>query len=138
MSDAVASELRADGRAVKHDGTKRSRTSSAASAARAGTIHNSRDGHRRFFQNPPPPDGPRRSSAPLDTLPAARARVGGSGTLVGGGILCRVRTLDISGPLATATNDAPLGDSLDYSNVIEDEEGRTASHNPSTDKSALG
>ena len=105
--DAVASGLHADEHAVKPHGTRRNRTSSAASGARAGRVRSSRDGNREFFQNPPPPDGPRRPRAAAGPLPAAGAHAPGNGTIAGDDAPCPSRWPDTAGPPAAATRAVP-------------------------------
>ncbi len=94
------------------------------------TARNNRDANRGFFQNPSPPDGPRKTQVAPRTLPAADAHAGDNGTPVDGGIPCRDHRPDIAVPLAIATIDAPPGDRLDYSNAIEDEQGKTSARSP--------
>ena len=97
----VANGLHAGEHDVKPHGIRRNRTSSAANGAPAGRVRSSRDGNREFFQNRPPPDGPRPQVARL--LPAACALVPGSGTLAGGDVPCPSRWPDTAGPPAAAT-----------------------------------
>jgi hypothetical protein len=136
--DAVANGLHADGRVVKPFGTTRNRTSSAASGDWAGTARNTPAENREFFQNPPPPDGPRRPPAALRHSLAAGADAPGNGSLVGGGTLSPARSPDTDRPHATATNAARLAGRTRYSTVSEDEGEKTTSRIPSTDRSAYG
>jgi len=136
--DAVANGLHADGRVVKPFGTTRNRTSSAASGDWAGTARNTPAENREFFQNPPPPDGPRRPPAALRHSLAAGADAPGNGSLAGGGTLSPARSPDTDRPHATATNAARLAGRTRYSTVSEDEGEKTTSRIPSTDRSAHG
>lgn len=116
----------------------RNRTSSKVSDGWAGTVRSSRAANRGFFQNPPPPDGPRRPAVESRTLPAAHVHAPGSGTLAAGDAACPSRWPDTARPPAAATRAAPLRRRLRYSSVREDEAERTTSRTPSTDKAALG
>ena len=136
--DAVANGLHADGRVVKPFGTTRNRTSSAASGDWAGTARSNPAENRESFQNPLPPDGPRRSAAALRPPLAADADVPGNGSLAGGGTLSPARSSDTDRPLATATDAVQLAGSSRYSTAREDEGEKTTSRTPSTDRSASG
>jgi len=136
--NAVANGLRADEHAAKLHGIRCSRTSSAASGAAARSVRNSRGGNREFFQNPPPPDGPRRPGMTPGPLPAAFAHALGNGTIAGDGDACPYRLPDTARPPAVVTRAAPPGRRLCYSTAREDEAERTTSRIPSTDKSAHG
>ena len=134
--NAAANGLHADEHAVKPHGTRRNRTSSAANGAPAGSVRSSRGGNRGFFQNPPPPDGPRRPQAAPAPLPAADAHALGNGRLAGGGAPCPARWPDTAGPPAAATRAAPRPRRLYYSTAKEDAAEKTTSRTPSADKSA--
>ena len=136
--DAAANGLRADEHDVKPHGTRRNRTSSAASDAGVGRVRNSRDENRRFFQNPPPPDGPRRPPVATGPLPAACVHVLGNGTIAGDGAACPCRLPDIAGLPVAVTKPAPPGRRLCCSTAREDEGENTTSRTPSRDKSAHG
>jgi hypothetical protein len=136
--NAAASGLRADERDVKPHGTRRNRTSSAASGAGMGRVRNSQGENKGFFQNLPPPDGPRRSEMATEALPAAFVHVLGNGTIADDGALCPCRLPDTARPPAAATRAAPPARRLCYSTAREDEGERTTSHTPSIDKSAHG
>jgi len=136
--NAVAIGLHARGRVVKPFGTTTNRTSSKASGDWAQTARSNPAENREFFQNPPPPDGPRRPPAALRRPFAARADALDNGSLVGGGTPSPARSPDTGGPLATATNAAPLAGSPRYSIAREDEGERTVPRTPSKDRSAYG
>ena len=136
--DAVANGLHADGRVVKPFGTTRNRTSSAASGDWAETARNTPAENREFFQNPPPPDGPRRPPAALRPPFAADAGAPGNGSLAGGGTLSPARSPDTDRPHAIATNAVRLADSPCYNIASEDEGEKTTSRTPSKDRSAHG
>ena len=129
-----ANGLRAGEHDVKLHGTRRNRTSSAVSGDPTGSVHNSRGGNRGFFQNRPPPDGPRSQAARL--LPVAFAHAPGNGMLADVGAPCLARWPDTDTPPAAATKDARRPRRLDYSTAKEDAAERTTSHIPSRDKSA--
>jgi hypothetical protein len=137
-TDAVANELHADGRVVKPFGTTRNRTSSAASGDWAGTARSNPAENRESFQNPLPPDGPRRLAAALRPPLAADADVPGNGSLADGGTLSPARSSDTDRPHAIATNAVQLAGSSRYSIAREDEGEKTTSRTPSTDRSAHG
>ena len=136
--NAVANELRADEHAVKPHGTRRNRTSSAASDAAAGSVRNSRGGNRGFFPNLPHPDGPRQPRATAGPLPAAFVHAHGNGTIADDGAPCPCRLPDTAAPPAAVTSAVPLGRRLRYSTAREDEAEKTTSRTPSRDKSAHG
>jgi hypothetical protein len=133
---AAASGFRADGLAVKPHGTRRSRTSSAASGAAAGRVRNSRGGNRDLFQNPPPPDGPRRPGMTVEPLPAAGEHALGNGKIVVGGAPCPPRWPDTVRPPTAVTRVAPLPRRRRYSTEREGEAEKTTSRIPSRDKCA--
>ena len=136
--NAVAIGLHAHGRVVRPFGTTTNRTSSRASGDWAGTARSNPAENRGFFQNPPPPDGPRRPPAALRPPSAADAGVLGNGSLAGGGTLSPARSPDTDRPHAIATNAARLADSPRYSIAREGEGEKTTSRTPSIDRSALG
>lgn len=135
----VANGLHAFAHAVKPHGTRRNRISSAESAARAGRVHNSPGENREFFQNCPPPDGPR-TPPPLarPMPPAASEHARGNGELAPGGAPCHARSPDTGVPPATPTRPAPPPNRRRYSTVPEHDRGRTTARTPSTDRSAHG
>ena len=137
-NSAVANGLHADGRVVKPFGTTTNRTSSAVSGDWAGTVRSNPAENRGFFQNPLPPDGPRRSPTALRPPFAASADAPDNGSLVGGGNPSLARSPDTDRPHATATNVAPLAGRARYSTAREDEGEKTTSGTPSTDRSAYG
>lgn len=128
------SGLHADELAVKPHGTSTNRTSSRASDAPARRVRSSRAENRGFFQNPPPPDGPRRPWAA--SLPAADVHALGNGTIAGDDVPCPCRLPDTAGPQAAVSKAAPLDRRLRYSTVREDEGEKTTSRTPSTNRSA--
>jgi hypothetical protein len=136
--NAAANGLRADGLAVKPHGTRRNRTSSAASGAAVGRVHNSPGANREFFRNPPPPDGPRRPEMAVGPLPAAFVHVLGNGTIADDGAPCLDRLPDTARPPTAATRVVPLPRRRRYSTEREGEAEKTTSRIPSTDKSAHG
>ena len=136
--DAVANGLHAHERVVKPFDTTRNRTSSRASGDWAGTARSNPAENRGFFQNPPPPDGPRRSPAALRPPFAAGADAPGNGSLAGGGTPSPARSPDTDRPQATATIAARLAGRPRYNTASEDEGEKTASRIPSTDRSAHG
>jgi hypothetical protein len=103
-----------------------------------GRVRNSQGENNGFFQNPPPPDGPRRSGMATGPLPAAFVHVLGNGTIADDGALCPCRLPDTARPPAAATRAAPPARRLCYSTAREDEGERTTSRTLSTDKSAYG
>ena len=133
---AAATGLPADELAVKRHGTRHNRTSSAASGDGAGIVHNSRGGNKGFFQNRPPPDGPRQPRAAAGPLPAAGVHALDNGTIGGDGAPCPGRWPDTAGLPAAATRAVPLGHSLRYSTARADDGEKTTSRIPSRDKSA--
>jgi len=136
--NAVAIGLHAHGRVVKPCGTTTNRISSRASGDWAETARSNPAESREFFQNPPPPDGPRRSPAAGRPAFAASADAPGNDSLAGGGTPSHVRSPDTDWPHAIATNAAPLVGSPRYSTAKEDEGEKTASRTPSRDRSAYG
>jgi hypothetical protein len=136
--EVAPSGLHADELAVKPPGTSTNRTASAASDAPARTVRNNRDENRRFFQNPPPPDGPRTAAMDRQTFPPAAAHAHDSGTLAAAGTPGPVHSPDIAAPPATPTNAAPPGGSPRCNSVPDNEGDRTAAHTPSTGRSAHG
>ena len=138
-NDAIPNGLRAGERAVKPHGTSTNRISSAASDAPAGTTGNSRAGNTGFFQNPPPPDGPRTSPpTALRTPPPAGAFARGNDKPAGGGTPCPPHSLDNAVPPATRTTAAPSLGRLRYSTAPGDERAKTTSRTPLEDRSAHG
>ena len=103
---------------------------------RVGRVRNSRGGNRGFFQNPSPPDGPRRPGMATGFLPAAFVHVLGNGTIAGDGTACPCRWPDTARPPVVVTRAAPPGRRLCYSTAREDEGEKTTSRTPSRDKSA--
>jgi hypothetical protein len=132
--NAVAIGLHAHGRVVKPFDTTTNRTSSRANGDWAGTARSNPAESREFFQNPPPPDGPRRP--PAAGRPPFGVAALGNGSLAGGGTPSPARSPDTGRPHAIATNAAPLADSPRYSTAREDEGEKTASRTPSRDRSA--
>ena len=118
---------------VKPHGIRRNRTSSAANAAPAGIVRSSQDGNREFFQNRPPPDGPRPQAR---LLPAAFAHAPGNGRIVGVGTACPARWPDTAGPPVAATRDGLHPHRLYYSTGKGHAAEKTTSRIPSADKSA--
>jgi hypothetical protein len=106
-NDAIANALRADERDVRHCGTRRNRTSSAASGARAGRVRSSPDENREFFPKKSHPDGPRRPPFALGSLAAAGEPVPGSGEIAGDDIPCPCRWPDNAAQPATASISLP-------------------------------
>jgi len=136
--NAVAIGLHARGRVVKPFGTTRNRTSARASGGWPRTARSNPAGNREFFRNPPPPDGPRRPQAAGWPPCAADADALGNDSLAGGGTPSPARSPDTGGPLATATNVAPLVGSPGYSIAREDEGEKTTSRTPSKGRSEIG
>ena len=132
---AIPSGPHADGRDVKPHGIRRNRTSSAASVAPARRARSSRDGHRRFFQNPQPSDGPRRPAA-AEVLPAASAPALGNRAPAGDDALSLAPSPDTAGRHAAATTAAPLPNRLARSTAHGGGEEKTTARSPSTDRSA--
>jgi len=118
---------------VKPHGIRRNRTSLAANAAPAGSVRSNRDGNREFFQNRPPPDGPRPQAR---LLPAAFAHAPGNGRIVGVGAACPARWPDTAGPPVAATRDGLHPHRLYYSTGKGHAAEKTTSRIPSADKSA--
>jgi hypothetical protein len=116
----------------------RNRTSSAAIDAGAENARNSRGENRGFFQNLPPPDGPRRPETAAGPLPAACALARGNGMIVDDDAPCRRRWPDTAAPPAVGTKAVPPGYRLRYSTGREDEEEKTTARTPSISKSADG
>ena len=121
--DPVANALHADEHDVRHCGTRRNRTSSAASDAVAGRVRSSRDGNREFFQKKPLADGPRRPPLALRPLAAAGERVPGSGKIAGDNVPCPCRWPDTAAQPATATISWPPCYMPDYSSAPKNEGG---------------
>ena len=121
--DPVANALHADEHDVRHCGTRRNRTSSAASGAAAGRVRSSRDGNREFFPKKPLPDGPRRLSLALAPLAAAGELVPGSGTIAGDDVPCPSRSPDTAARPATATISWPPCYMPCYSSAPKNEGG---------------
>ena len=136
--EPAPSGLHADELAAKPHGTNANRTASAANDAPARRVRNSQAENRRFFQNPPPPDGPRTASMPRQTFPAAAVHAHDSGSPADAGTPCPAHSPDIAAPPATSTNAAPPGGSSRCNSVPENEGERTAAHTPSIGRSAHG
>ena len=113
------------------------RTSSAASGDAGRTTRNSRGGNREFFQNPPPPDGPRRPGMDSRPVPVADAHALGTDTIARDDAPCPCRWPDTAATPTAGTRAAPPGRKLRYSTGREDEGEKTTSRTPSTDRSAL-
>ena len=136
--NAAANGLHADEHAVKPHDIRRNRTSSAASGAGAGRVRSNQGGNRGFFQNPPPPDGPRPSQAAAEPLPPAGARALDNDTIAAAADPCPARWSDTDGPPAAVTRCGPPPRRLYYSTAKEDAAVRTTAHIPSGDKSERG
>ncbi len=136
-SPAVANGLHAFAHAVKLHGTRRNRISSAESVAQARRVRNSPGENRGFFQNRPPPDGPR---APPQAHPAppAAAPARDNDATARAGTPCPARSPETGVPPVAATKPSPPRHRLRYSSDPEDDRGRTTARTPSTDRSAHG
>ncbi len=134
----LANAFHADERDVRHCGTRRNRTSSAASGAGAGRVRSSPGGNRGFFRKRPLGDGPRRSPTARRLLPSAGEPVPGNGTIAGGDAACPSRSGDIAARHATATTPAPHQNRLCYSSAPKNKGARTIARTLSKDKSADG
>ncbi len=122
--DPVANALHADEHDARHCGTRRNRTSSAASDAAAGRVRSSRDGNREFFQKKSLPDGPRRPPPlALGPLAAAGEPVPGSGKIAGGDAPCPCRSPDNAAQPATASIALPPRCTPCYSSAPKNDEG---------------
>ena len=121
--DPVANALHAGEHDVRHCGTRRNRTSSAASGARARRVHSSPDGNREFFLKKPLPDGPRRPPLALGLLAAAGERVPGSGKIAGDDIPCPSRSPDTAARHATASISLPPRYTPCYSSAPKNDGG---------------
>jgi hypothetical protein len=106
-NEPVANALHAGEHDVRHCGTRRSRTSSAASGDGPRRVRSSRDGNREFFQKKPLPDGPRGPRLALGPLAVAGERVPGSGKIAGDDVPCPCRSLDTAAQPATASISLP-------------------------------
>jgi hypothetical protein len=132
----AANELRADEHAVKPHDIRHSRTSSAVSGDPLRSVHNNQGAGRGFFQNSPPPDGPRPPRTTAEPLPAAGVHAPDNGTIAAAFALCPARWSDTAGSHAAVTTAAPPPRKPCYSTAKEDAAERTTSRIPSTDKSA--
>ena len=136
--NAAAIGLHAHGRVVKPFDTTTNRTFSRANGDWARTARSNPAESRGFFQNLPPPDGPRRPPAAGRPPFVASAAALGNDSLAGGGTPSPARLTDTGRPLAIATNAAPLAGRPRYSIAKEDEGEKTVPRTPSRDRSGLG
>jgi hypothetical protein len=138
MGNAAATALRAGEHDAKPNGTRRNRIASGASADQVRSAGSTPGGSRGFFQNRPPPDGPRWPGTPTGPLPAADAHALGNGTIADGEAPCPAGWPDSAGPPAAVTKDGRLRCTPRYSTVNTDEGARTTSRTPSRDRFGHG
>jgi hypothetical protein len=121
--ESVPNALHAGEHDVRHCGTRRNRTSAAASGDGARRVRSNRGGNREFFLKKPLPDGPRKPPTALGPLAAAGEPVPGSDAIAGDGVPCPSRSPDTAARPATATISLPPCYMPCYSSVPRNEGG---------------